>query len=201
MSKDTEKETMTEKKTVERELQSDKNKETPEQEKAEDKKKGMHPDKKKSHEKESQKLKEEVNELKDKYLRLYSEFENYRRRTAREKMELIGTANEELMLEILPVIDDFERALDSIPGDKTDVSSVKDGVQLIYNKLKNITEKKGLRKMELKPGDEFNPEIHDAVSQIPATDKKLKGKVVDTIEKGYYLNDKVIRFAKVVIGT
>lgn len=154
----------------------------------------------KSKDKEVNKLKSELEEMKDKYIRLYSEFENFRRRTAKEKLELVGTANEDLMLEILPVIDDFERAMQSFDSNEGNESALKEGVQLIYNKLKTATEKKGLKKMDTEPGDEFNPEIHDAISHIPAPEDKLKGKIIDTIENGYYLNEKVIRFAKVVTG-
>ncbi|MBS0001210.1 MAG: nucleotide exchange factor GrpE [Cyclobacteriaceae bacterium] len=150
--------------------------------------------------KEIEKLKSEIGELKDKYLRIYSEFENYRRRTSREKFELVSTANEELMVELLPVIDDFERAIKALEENDMDIQAVKEGIVLIFNKLKNVTEKKGLKPMESKPGDSFDTEIHDAITQIPVPEENLKGKVVDTVEKGYYLNDKVIRFAKVVIG-
>jgi len=150
--------------------------------------------------KEIEKLNHEIGGLKDKYLRIYSEFENYRRRTAKEKIDLISTANEELMTELLPVIDDFERAMKAMEKNSQECDSIREGISLIYNKLKIVAEKKGLRLMETNPGDSFDPEIHDAISQIPAPEDKLKGKIVDTIEKGYYLNDKVIRFAKVVVG-
>ena len=138
--------------------------------------------------------------MKDKYLRLYSEFENYRRRTSKEKLELVSTANEDLMIELLPVMDDFERAMRSFDSNNEDIESIKEGVNLIYNKFRNITEKKGLKKMDTEPGDDFNSELHDAISHIPAPEEKFKGKIIDTVEKGYYLNDKVIRFAKVVTG-
>ncbi len=141
----------------------------------------------------------EVQEAKDKYLRLYSEFENFRRRTAKERLDLIGSATENLMTAILPVIDDFERA-DKAFDEKADTQSLKEGYDLIFNKLKNATEQKGLKKMEHKAGDDFDPEFHDAVTQIPVEDEKLKGKIVDVLENGYLLNDKVIRFAKVVTG-
>jgi molecular chaperone GrpE len=104
------------------------------------------------------------------------------------------------MIDLLPVIDDFERAIDSFESNNVDVETIKEGIQLIYNKLGNVTEKKGLKNMGTDPGDDFNSELHDAISHIPAPEKKLKGKIIDTIEKGYYLNDKVIRFAKVVTG-
>ena len=153
-----------------------------------------------SKDKEVTKLKVELSEIKDKYIRLYSEFENFRRRTAKEKIDLVSTATEDLMIDLLPVIDDFERAIDSFESNNVDVETMKEGIQLIYNKLGNVTEKKGLKNMGTDPGDDFNSELHDAISHIPAPEKKLKGKIIDTIEKGYYLNDKVIRFAKVVTG-
>jgi molecular chaperone GrpE len=146
-----------------------------------------------------EKLEAEVKEAKDKYLRLYSEFENFRRRTAKEKLELIGSANESLIQSLLPIIDDFERADKSMTKD-SDVKSVKEGVDLIYNKLKSILEQKGVKKIEAGAGSDFDVEFHEAITQIPAPEEKLKGKVVDVIESGYQLNDKVIRFAKVVTG-
>ena len=150
--------------------------------------------------KELTKVKTELSEIKDKYLRLYSEFDNFRRRTAKEKLDLVSTANEDLMIELLPVMDDFERAIKSFDSDNGDVENIKEGVMLIFNKLNNVTEKKGLKGMDTDPGDDFNSELHDAISHIPAPEEKFKGKIIDTIEKGYYLNDKVIRFAKVVTG-
>jgi len=154
-----------------------------------------------SKDKELNKIKTDLSEIKDKYLRLYSEFDNFRKRTAKEKLDLVSTANEDLMIELLPVIDDFERAINSFSSNNGDIDTMKEGVQLIYNKLKTVTEKKGLKNMKTDPGDDFNPEFHDAISHIPAPEDKLKGKIIDTIEKGYYLNDKVIRFAKVVTGS
>ena len=194
MSKDMEKEIMTDKNSVE-EKESYSAKDHKKEKKADKSK-----PRKKHDEKEIDKLNKEVTELKDKYLRIYSEFENYRRRTAKEKIDLISTANEDLMIELLPVIDDFERALKSMDENNGECSSIREGISLIFNKLKNVTEKKGLKLMESKPGDSFDTEIHDAISQIPAPEENMKGKIVDTVEKGYYLNDKVIRFAKVVIG-
>lgn len=192
MSKDMEKETLSENKTKAENKSS--------AESGKKKKSAAGPKNHRNRDEEIEKLKTEVGELKEKYLRLYSEFDNYRRRTSKEKLDLISTANEELMVELLPVIDDFERALKAMEGNGSDDQSLKEGILFIFNKLKNITEKKGLKLMESKPGDAFDTEIHDAISQIPAPDEKLKGKIVDTVEKGYYLNDKVIRFAKVVIG-
>ena len=141
----------------------------------------------------------EVAELKDKYLRLYADFENFRRRTAKEKLDLIGSANEGLLKALIPVIDDFERAIQSM--EKTeDVAALKEGVSLIYNKLYKTLEGKGLKPMTSK-GEPFNADLHESVTQFPAPSDDLKGKVIDEVEKGYYLNDKVIRFAKVIVGS
>ena len=141
----------------------------------------------------------ELAELKDKYLRLYADFENFRRRTAKEKLDLISNANEGLLQALIPVVDDFERATQSI--DKTnDVAALKEGVSLIYTKLFKTLEGKGLKPMTSK-GESFNADLHESVTQFPAPSDDLKGKVIDEIEKGYYLNDKVIRFAKVIVGS
>ena len=146
-----------------------------------------------------EKAQEELAESKDKYLRLYSEFENFRRRTSKEKLDLVGTANEGLIISLLAVLDDFERAEKSMTED-ADIASVKEGVDLIYNKFKGILEQKGMKQIEVDKGSDFDVEFHEAITQIPAPEDDLKGKVVDVIEKGYQLNDKVIRFAKVVTG-
>lgn len=143
------------------------------------------------------KLTSELEESKDKYLRLYSEFDNFRRRTAKEKLDLMQTAGEKILVELLPILDDFERAEQST--ESTD-ESVQEGLKLISQKLVNILQTQGLKEMETPEGTEFDPELHEAITQIPA-DKKLKGKIVDTIEKGYFLGEKVIRFAKVVTGS
>ena len=148
--------------------------------------------------KEAPTLEEQLGEAKDKYLRLYSEFENFRRRTAKEKLDLISTANRDLMSELLPVIDDFDRAMNAAAENK-DEKAFKEGVDLIQNKLNKTLENKGLKKMGVKKGDKFDDEKHEAITQIPA-DKKLVGKVVDVIEAGYYLGETVVRFAKVVVG-
>lgn len=190
---------ITEKKTVEKNIDSDpkdKDTVTKKEKKTSLKSKTLS----KSADKEVSRLKSDLAEMKDKYLRLYSEFENYRRRTAKEKLDLVSTAHEDLMIELLPVIDDFERAIRSFDSNNGDIDSIKEGVNLIYNKFRNVTERKGLKEMETEPGDEFNSELHDAISHIPAPEEKFKGKIIDTVEKGYYLNDKVIRFAKVVTG-
>ena len=143
------------------------------------------------------KLQSQLNESKDKYLRLYSEFENFRRRTAKEKLEMIQSANEQLLKALLPVADDFERAEKSF-REKNDKDS--EGFTLIQNKFKKTLEQFGIKAMDLQPGADFNADTQEAITQIPAPDPALKGKVVDVIEKGYLLNDKVVRYAKVVVG-
>ncbi len=148
---------------------------------------------------EVDKLTADLAEAKDKYLRLYSEFDNYRRRTAKEKLDLMLTAGEKIIAELIPVLDDFERALKSADSKKE--ASVTEGLSLISQKLEKILQSQGLKVMETPEGTKFDPEIHEAITQIPAPSKKLKGKIVDTIEKGYYLSEKVIRFAKVVTGS
>jgi molecular chaperone GrpE len=143
------------------------------------------------------KLKSEIGEAKDKYIRLYSEFENFRRRSAKEKLDLIQSASEQLLKELLPVTDDFERAEKSFK-DKNDKDS--EGFFLIQNKFRKILEQSGVKLMEIGKGTDFNPDFHEAITQVPSEDK-LKGKVVEVVEKGYLLNDKVIRYAKVVVGS
>jgi molecular chaperone GrpE len=143
------------------------------------------------------KLKEELETAKDKYIRLYSEFENFRKRTAKEKLDLIQSANEQLIKTLLPVADDFERAENSFP-DKNDKELA--GFFLIHSKFKKILELYGVKIMEAAQGSEFNPDLHEAISQVKAPAAELKGKIVDVVEKGYVLNDKVIRYAKVVVG-
>jgi|TARA_B100001059_G_C17800119_1_gene565631 molecular chaperone GrpE len=145
----------------------------------------------------SQDLKLELQESKDKYLRLYSEFENYRRRTSKEKIEMIDSANKDLLKEILPISDDFERAIKSSDSDNV---IDEEGINLIFQKLRGILEKHNLKKMEIKVGDDFNSEFHEAITSTPS-EKKLKGKVVDIIEDGYLIGDKILRFGKVVIGS
>lgn len=135
---------------------------------------------------------------KDKYLRLFAEFENYKKRTTRERIELFKTAGQELMTSLLPIMDDFDRGLAEIKKAK-DKELLK-GMQLINDKLKKTLEQKGLTLMVVKAGDAFDADIHEAITQIPAPTDKLKGKVIDCIESGYKLGDKIIRFPKVVIG-
>lgn len=143
------------------------------------------------------KLKEELEGAKDKYIRLYSEFDNFRKRTAKEKLELIQSANEQLIKTVLPVADDFERAESAFP-DKNSPDLA--GVFLIYSKFKKALELYGVKVMEAGKGSDFNPDLHEAISQIAAPTPELKGKIIDVVEKGYLLNDKVIRYAKVVVG-
>lgn len=147
---------------------------------------------------ETEKLQAEVGELKDKYLRLQAEFDNFRRRTAKERLDLINSASKDLVANLIPVLDDFERATKTMET-TTDIEAVKEGVNLVYSKFYKVLESKGLKPMN-SSGEVFNPDIHEAITQIPAPTEELKGKVVDEVEKGYYLNDTVVRFAKVVIG-
>lgn len=135
---------------------------------------------------------------KDKFLRLFAEFENYKKRTGRERMELFKTAGQEVISALLPVLDDFDRALKELSKDETDNRFT--GVQLIHNKLREILRNKGLEDIEVKTGDGFDADVHEAITQIPAPDKKLVGKIVDVVEKGYTLGEKIIRHPKVVVG-
>ncbi|GAB4159735.1 MAG: nucleotide exchange factor GrpE [Winogradskyella sp.] len=144
-------------------------------------------------------LQDQLAAEKDKFMRLFAEFENYKKRTNKERIELFKTASESVMLSMLPVLDDFERALLHIEEDK-EAEELRKGVLLIYNKLLNTLEQKGLSKIEVKKGDVFNADDHEAVTQIPAPSEDLKGKIIDVVERGYKLGDKVIRFPKVVIG-
>jgi molecular chaperone GrpE len=141
---------------------------------------------------------DKIVELNDRFLRLYAEFDNYRKRTNKEKIDLISSAGEGILKDLLPVMDDFERA---IANNETaeDLVSVKEGFHLIFNKFRHILESKGLKKMEAK-GESFDSELHEAIANVPAPTDDLKGKVIDDVEKGYYLNEKVIRYAKVVVG-
>lgn len=147
---------------------------------------------------ELKKAQDELAEAKDKYLRLYSEFENFRRRTAKEKIDMIQSANEGLLKNLLPVMDDFERAEKAFRDLNTKEA---EGFLLIFNKYKKILEQSGARVLDLKVGDDFNADTQEAITQIPAPSEELKGKVVDVVEKGYTLNERVIRFAKVVVGS
>ena len=143
-------------------------------------------------------LEEQLAQQKDQYIRLYAEFENYKRRTQKEKLDFAQYANRNMMTSMLTILDDFERALKEISksGDSENLK----GIELIYNKFKNTLIEKGLKSVEVKAGDDFNVDLHEAITQIPAPSEELKGKIVDVVETGYQLHDKVIRFAKVVIG-
>ena len=143
-------------------------------------------------------LKEELALANEKYLRLYAEFDNFRRRTNKERAELLQTAGKEVIVSLLPLLDDFERAVRSMEN-ATDINAVKEGVVLVQNKLNNILSQKGLKPME-SIGHTFDAELHEAITNIPAPADDQKGKVIDEMEKGYYLNDKVIRYAKVIVG-
>ena len=143
------------------------------------------------------KVEEELSEMKDKYLRLFYDFENFRRRTAKERLELMKSGGEDVMTALLPVMDDLERAKVAME-DAKDVEAVKQGLELVFGKLTNVLQQKGLKPMDA-AGQPFDADLHEAITQTPAGDE-MKGKVVDEIEKGYFLNDKVIRFAKVIVG-
>jgi molecular chaperone GrpE len=144
------------------------------------------------------KLKAELEEQKDKYLRLYSEFDNYRKRTNKEKVELIQTAGKEVIISLLPVLDDLERAKKSIET-SNDIKAITEGIELVFNKLIKTLEGMGLKAIDAM-GQPFDADVHEAISQVPAPSEDLKGKVVDVLEKGYQINDKIIRYSKVVIG-
>ncbi|MCB0823711.1 MAG: nucleotide exchange factor GrpE [Bacteroidales bacterium] len=145
-----------------------------------------------------QELESRYNEVNDKYLRLYSEFDNYRKRTIKERLELSKTASEEVIIDLLPVLDDFDRALKSTENIEN-CDPVKEGIKLIYNKLYGVLDKRGLKPIE-SIGTPFDTDFHEAITYIPAPSEELKNKVVDEIQKGYKLHDKVIRYTKVVIG-
>lgn len=143
-------------------------------------------------------LQAELQEQKDKYLRLMAEFDNFRRRTAKERVELIQTAGKDVIVSLLDVLDDCDRAEQQLQS-AADINPQKDGIQLVFNKLRSTLTSKGLKVME-SVNQEFDVEKHEAITEIPAPTEELKGKVVDEVTKGYYLNDKIIRFAKVVVG-
>lgn len=151
-----------------------------------------------SNETELSDLQQQVEELKDKYLRLYAEFENYKRRTVKEKLDMMKTAAQDTVSVLLPVLDDFDRAKKAAET-TSQTGEFSEGIQLVYNKLHNALKSKGLQAMESN-GHPFDASLHEAVTEIPAPTEDMKGKVVDTIEKGYFLNDKIIRHAKVVVG-
>lgn len=143
-------------------------------------------------------LKEDLAKEKDKFLRLFAEFENYKKRTSKERMDLFRTAGQEVIVALLPVSDDFDRAMLELA--KSDDKEMFKGVELIQNKFKQVLKAKGLEEVEAKPGDVFDADKHEAITQIPAPDKKMKGKIIDVVEKGFKLGDKIIRHPKVVVG-
>ncbi len=143
-------------------------------------------------------LQEDLNKEKDKFLRLFAEFENYKKRTSKERMELFRTAGQEVIVAMLPVVDDFDRALKELA--KSEDKEMFKGVELINGKLRETLKAKGLQDLEVKAGDVFDADIHEAITQIPAPDKKMKGKIIDVVEKGFKLGDKIIRHPKVVVG-
>ncbi len=143
-------------------------------------------------------LQDEFQREKDRYLRLFAEFENYKKRTSRERIEMFKTAGEDVIYSMLPILDDFERALKEI--EKSDDDNLYKGVGLINSKLGETLKAKGLQLMDVKAGDTFDADSHEAITQIPAPEEKMKGKIIDVVEKGYTLGDKIIRFPKVVIG-
>ncbi len=144
-------------------------------------------------------LEEKYEELNDKFIRLHAEFDNYRKRTFRERIDLCKTASEDIIKSLLPVIDDLERGIKSMES-ADDINTINEGVMLIYNKFKNILTQKGVEEIKT-AGEIFNTDFHEAVTNIPTEDEEMKGKVVDVVEKGYMLNGKVIRFAKVIVGS
>jgi molecular chaperone GrpE len=156
----------------------------------------MHNEQESAHVQEIETLKAEIEEAKDKYLRLFAEFDNFKKRSVKERFELMKTAAQETITSLLPVLDDFDRAKKSADAG---TESFSEGVQLVYQKLFSTLEHKGLKAME-STGVDFDPEWHEAITDIPAPTEEMKGKVIDTIEKGYTLNEKIIRYAKVVVA-
>lgn len=154
--------------------------------------------KKSKTEEQLEKAEADIIELKDRHIRLQAEFDNYRKRTLKERMELLKTAGESVLVNILPVIDDFDRALQTLDSVE-EQSPVKDGVKLIYNKFQDFLKQNGVKEIEAKEQD-FDTDLHEAVTTFPAPSEELKGKIIDVVQKGYYLNDKVIRHSKVIIG-
>ncbi len=146
-----------------------------------------------------EKMEEELQTQKEKYLRLFAEFDNYKKRNAKERVELIQTAGKEIIISLLDVLDDCDRAEKQLQNPDADISEIKEGVMLVFNKLRSVLQSKGLKPMQ-SINTEFDVEKHEAISEIPAPSPELKGKVLDEVTKGYYLNDKIIRFAKVIVG-
>ena len=143
-------------------------------------------------------LKKEVEEQKEKFIRLYAEFDNYKRRNAKERVELIQTAGREVIQSMLEVLDDCERAEKQM-NQSEDLKQIREGIGLVFSKFRNILQSRGLKEMK-SIGEVFNPDFHEAITEIPVPDETMKGKIVDEVEKGYTLNDKIIRFSKVVVG-
>ncbi len=158
----------------------------------------MSPQKEQTESCESSPAQAEADEWKDKYMRLVAEFDNYKKRTSRERIEMVQMANKDLMIALLDVVDDMDRAQEQLETDQ-DVASIKEGVQLVFNKLRKTLNDRGLRSYDSK-GQDFDVELHEAITEVPASSEELKGKVMDQVQKGYYLNDKIIRHAKVVVG-
>ena len=180
--------------TVENTVEEQEVKEEPKAEKKKEKKKSA----KEKKADEIEELGNKLQDISDKYMRLSAEFDNYRKRTLKEKMELTKSAGEKILVNVLPVMDNFERALQSM-DDAKDVEALKEGVQLIYSNFKDFISQNGVKEIEA-VNQEFDTDIHEAITKIPAPSEELKGKVVDCVEKGYTLNEKVIRFSKVVVG-
>jgi len=147
---------------------------------------------------EEEKWREGLAKENEKFLRLFAEFENYKRRTSKERMDLFKTAGQEVIVAMLPILDDFDRALKELS--KSEDKEMFKGVELISNKFRETLKNKGLEQVEVEPGDIFDAEVHDAITQIPAPDKKMKGKIIDVVEKGFKLGDRIIRHPKVVVG-
>jgi len=163
-----------------------------------DEKSDEHPEINENELTEEERLKEDVQKEKDKFLRLFAEFENYKRRTSKERLELFKTANQEVMTAMLPVMDDFDRAMNELK--KSGDENLLTGIDLIHNKLRETLKAKGLERMEVEQGSAFDSEIHEAITQVPAPSEDLKGKIVDVVEPGYKLGERIIRYPKVVTG-
>lgn len=175
-----------------------KQEETIEQEDKKEKKSKKKSSKKDKQAEQIQELSVELEESKDKYLRLFAEFDNFKKRTAKERIDLRANAAMDTLQALLPILDDFDRAKKVADDDSTE-EVFTEGVNLVYNKLKSVMTGRGVKEMETN-GEAFDPELHEAITEIPAPSDEMKGKIIDTIEKGYYLNDKIIRYAKVVVG-
>ena len=197
MKEDKEKEESTPEEVIKEEIVGDEKSENPEQD---EERKEKHTKAKHHKEDKTVKIEEEIAQLNDKYLRLYSEFDNYRKRTIKEKVELSKTASADVILSILPVLDDFERAIKAFEISDESTDALKHGIILIFNKFTNILSQQGLKQIKA-VGEEFNTDFHEAITLIPATDPGMKGKVIDETEKGYMLYDKVIRYSKVVVAS